>query len=762
MPLLTEKIENNVFTHRKLVLVLFLLMTMVMLYFASQIRVDAGFNKLIPLQHEYMQTFVKYQKEFGGANRVLVALVQKDGDIFNPEFFKTLKAATDDVFFIPGVNRSSVKSLFTPNVRFIEVVEGGFSGGNVIPADFKPTPERLQQVKKNVLKSNYVGRLVSADFSAALISAELLETDPTTAAKLNYKAVADRLEHEIRAKYASDKIDVHIIGFAKVVGDVIEGATSVITFFIIAFIITAILLYIYSLVLKLTLLPLLCSSIAVIWQLGLLTALGFGIDPMSILVPFLVFAIGISHGVQMINAMRVETGQGADSLTAARRSFRRLLIPGGAALLSDTVGFLTVLLIDIRIIQEMAITASIGVAVIILTNLFLLPVLMSYIRIEGKNELKARAFWSFLSQFAERRVALITILVAIALGYAGLWKGEQLKIGDLQAGVPELHQDSRYNLDTAVITNKFNIGVDIISLITETVPDGCTKYGVMNTIDQFEWHVRNVPGVQSVLTLPGMAKRVNAGWNEGNPKWQVLSRNKYVLAQSVTPIDTSTGLLNPDCSVMPVLVFLADHKAETIAGVVDAVKAFNAQNKNPDVNFRLASNNVGVMAATNEAVDAAQIPMLIYVYAAVIVLCVIAFRSLRATICIITPLALVSILTYALMAMLDIGLKVATLPVVALGVGIGIDYGIYIFSRLKKHLEENLSLKESYLHALHETGNAVFFTALTLAAGVSTWIFSALKFQVDMGILLTFMFLVNMLGAVLLLPGLAAWLYKKN
>jgi predicted RND superfamily exporter protein len=230
------------------------------------------------------------------------------------------------------------------------------------------------------------------------------------------------------------------------------------------------------------------------------------------------------------------------------------------------------------------------------------------------------------------------------------------------------------------------------------------------------------------------------------------------MAQSVTYIDTSTGLLNNDCSVMPVVIYTADHKAETIDRVVAAVKEFRQQHGREDLKFRLATGNVGVMAATNEAVSAAQFPMLAWVFAAIILLCLVTFRSVRATLCIVIPLMLVSLLAYALMAMLEIGLKTSTLPVVALGVGIGVDYGIYIYSRLRGIRAEGKPLRDAYRQTLSIAGIGVLFTAITLAVGVATWIFSPLKFQADMGILLTFMFLVNMIGAVMLLPALAAWM----
>jgi predicted RND superfamily exporter protein len=759
------KAERFVFRSRPLVLVLFAVATALLCYQLAKLRIDAGFEKLLPTKHPYIKTFLKHQREFGGANRLLVAVRAKDGDIFTEEFFNTLSEVTNAVFFLPGVNRSTVQSIFTPNVRFIEIVEGGFSGGNVVPADFTPTTENLAEVRENIIKAGIVGRLVANDFSAALVSAQLVEIDPATGEKLDYLKVADQLEDRIRDRYAKGNVDIHIIGFAKLMGDIADGAAGVLSFFVVALIVSALLVYLLTHSIKLTILPLACSVVAVLWNLGLLTWFGFGLDPMALLVPFLVFAIGVSHGVQMVNAVSAEVFEGADSLTAARNAFRKLLVPGGAALATDTIGFLTLLLIGVRIIQELAITASLGVAVIILTNLVLLPVLLSYVTFDEKYRARIvrsaqvkEKVWRVFSWFASPLPAVACIAAALVLGVYGFQKSRGLQIGDMHAGVPELRPNSRYNQDVAVITEKFSIGLDILTTIVETFPDACIDYDVMSLIDRFQWHVRNVPGVQSTLSLPQLARIINAGWNEGHLKWRVLPRNPQVLAQAVSPVETSTGMLNGDCSVMPVMAFLTDHKAETITRVVNAVKAFDAEHGSDRHDFRLATGNVGVMAATNEMVRGAQLRMLLYIFAAVFGLCLLTFRSWRAALCIVLPLSVVSILCYALMAMLKIGLKTTTLPVVALGVGIGVDYGIYIFSRLREGLNEGLPLREAYLRTLRVTGNAVLVTGLTLAIGVCTWVFSALQFQADMGILLTFMFLANMIGAVALLPALAVFL----
>ncbi len=812
-----HKIATFLINNRYGIVGLFLVVTIGMMFAMSQLRIETGFKKQLPLKHEYMQTFLQYEKEFGGANRVLVALVARDGDMFTPEFFEAFETITDQVFFIPGVDRASVRSIFTPNVRFVEIVEDGFAGGNVIPSDYAPSPEMFETVRSNIIKSGEVGRLVSADFSGAMVWANLLEENPQTGEKLDYRNVAAQLE-AIRTQFENGQFTVHIIGFAKIVGDISDGAQAVVWFFLVALVITAFLLYMYSRSVWLTVLPLTCSLVAVIWQMGTLSLLGYSLDPMNILTPFLIFAIGVSHGVQKISAWMVEKEFGGRTpddwvksgittiedikkiprrspMHGSRETIKKLLAPGVIALVSDTIGFLTILFISIRIIQELAITASIGVAVIILTNLLLLPVLLSWVKLKNPEKYRQRmiekasgksVLWDFLAGFTEPRRAAWAIAISAVLFVVGFWLAQGMKIGDSEVGVPELRPQARYNQDAVLISDRFALGVDVLTVVAETTPNACTEnYRVMETIDRFAWNLANVPGVQKVITLPIVAKVVNAGWNEGNIKWRILPRDNYVLRQALGGIDTATGLLNADCSAMPIMIFTTDHRAETIARIVQRVKelrqelnfgdlSFALENQvledlagedevTPErLQFRLATGNVGVMAATNEDIAAAEKPMLMLVFGSIIILCLVTYRSVLGTICIVLPLVVVSTLAEALMAVYGIGLKVNTLPVVALGVGIGVDYGIYIYNRLDIHLKEGYDLREAYYKTLRLTGRAVIFTGFTLAAGVGTWAFSSLQFQADMGILLSFIFLANMVGAIVILPALVRWLMMRD
>lgn len=783
-------LERVLFAARPLVLTILALLTVVFAYGMTQIKLDSSIEKYIPLKHEFIKNYLVHKDELGSVSKIKISIENTGGDIFNKDYMETLQHINDEIFFIKGVDRSAMKSLWTPNVRWTEVTEEGFQGGPIIPATYDGSNESLEQLRQNILKSGQVGRLIANDFSSSIIDIPLIEVDPDTGEKLDYQALSNAIEEKIREGFGSDKITIYVTGTPKKLADLLDGVSSIGWFFFFAMVFTAVLLFLYSRCVRGTLIPIIASLIAVVWQLGALALMGFTIDLYSVLVPFLIFAIGISHGVQIISGIAIESGKGANKLMASRLAFRGLYVPGMLALLSDGLGFLTLLFIEIGVIQELAIAASVGVAMIIVTNLVLVPLIMSYVGISKSgirhaedSEQAAPKLWRGLSKIASKKVAPFPIIIAIVLAVAGVYQSQSLKIGDLDAGAPELRQDSRYNLDNAYMVSNYSTSSDVFLVMVETAKEQCNSFKVMDAIDRFMWYMENVPGVQSTVSMVTVSKLVTKGMNEGNLKWSALSRNQTILNTSIQRAPST--LLNQDCSMAPVIVYLNDHKAETLENAVAAVKVFKEKfDDNVDakyfemgiagieaaisagelnsvpVRFQLASGNAGIEAATNEVIGNAQNTMLIFVYAVVFALCFATFRSLRAIACILIPLALTSILCQALMAYLGIGVKVATLPVIALGVGIGVDYGIYIYNRLEVMLIAGKTLQEAFYETLKSTGKAVSFTGITLAIGVGTWILSPIKFQADMGILLVFMFVWNMLGALILLPALATFILK--
>ncbi|RKS24579.1 hypothetical protein BJ917_2054 [Pseudomonas sp. WPR_5_2] len=761
-------VERALFNHRHWVLLLCLLVTVLLGWQSTRLELNASFEKMIPTGHPYIANYLANQKELSGlGNTVRIAVANKKGDIYDTNYLRTLQSMSDRIFLLPGVDRVYMKSLWTPATRWVSVTEDGLDGGPVIPDKFDGSPASLAELRNNVQLSNEIGQLVAFDQRSSIISIPLLSRTPDGQA-LDYAKLSGQLE-ALRAEYQSDSVDIHITGFAKKVGDLIDGLGQIMLFFSAAIAITTVVLYGYTRCMRSTLLVVFCSLVAVIWQLGLLPLLGYELDPYSVLVPFLVFAIGMSHGAQKMNGIMQDIGRGMHRVVAARFTFRRLFLAGLTALLCDAVGFAVLMIIQIKVIQDLAIIASIGVAVLIFTNLILLPVLLSYVGVNPRAaELSLKSeraeqsgqarhvFWRFLDLFTRKPWALICVGVSLIAAFLGFMVSLHLAIGDLDAGAPELRPDSRYNLDDAFMTRSYGASSDLFAIMVKTPKSACSRYDILRKVDDLDWQLRSLPGVDSTNSMALLNRRMLVGLSEGNSKWYELQNNQAML--NMITASAPRGLYNESCSLLTLYVFLKDHKAETLSRLVSHVEAFAAANDTEEVKFQLAAGNAGIEAATNIVVKEANREMLFWVYGAVILLCLITFRSWRATLCAVIPLMLTSILCEALMVGLGIGVKVATLPVIALGVGIGVDYALYVMTIMLGFLREGKSLSEAYYRALVSTGKVVMLTGVTLAIGVGTWIFSPIKFQADMGVLLAFMFVWNMVGALLLLPALAYFL----
>jgi hypothetical protein len=779
-------LERFYFNHRKLVLAVFVLITVVLAAFSLRMEMNAAFEKMIPQQHPFIQNYFAHKDDLRGlGNSLRVVVENTQGDIFDPEYLEVLRKVNDELFLMPGVDRAWVKSLWSPAVRWNEVTEEGFSGGPVMPSDYDGSARTIEALKVNLARSGTIGSLVANDLKSSMIFVPLLDKTQDSDGRIDYLKLSRILEDDIRDKYElakniessvrsqqTDKIKIHVVGFAKLVGDLIEGMFKVMAYFAIAAAIAAVNIYSATRCARSTALVISCSLIAVIWQLGIVNALGIQIDPYSVLVPFLVFAIGVSHGAQKMNGIMQDIGRGTHKLVAARYTFRRLFLAGLTALIADAVGFGVLMLIDIPVIKDLAISAAIGVWVLGWTNLVLLPILLSYTGVSEKaarrtlqeegeaSKGKGLGFiWAFLDRFTERRWATGVLLIAFGLAGVAFAISQKLQIGDLEPGAPELRQQSRYNRDNAYITGNYSLSSDQFAVIVKTPVEGCLTYKALVLADQLEWTLQQVAGVQATIGLPDAIRNITAGTFDGNPKWASLSRNQEILNYGAQQASVNNrDLFNTNCSVMPVVAFLADHKAETLDRVVKAAAQFASENSDKEVEFLLAAGSAGIEAATNEVVSEANHTMLLYVYLAVIVLCFITFRSWRAVVVAVVPLVITSILCEALMVMLGIGVKVATLPVIALGVGIGVDYALYLLSIQLQRQREGYSLAESYAHAIQFVGKVVGMVGVTLAIGVVTWVMSPIKFQADMGILLTFMFLWNMVGALVLIPALSHFL----
>ncbi len=764
-----QRFEGLAFRLRAPILAALLLFTLAMGWFASQLRMDAGFDKQMPLGHEYIQTFQTYRDDVLGANRLNIVVRARHGDIWNAAALKHLYAVTEAVTYLPNVERLGVQSLWTPNSFVNEITEEGFRADPLI--DGTITPEQLgadtiANIRRATRQGGFVGTLVSRDETSAMVTAELIEFD-ADGRKLDYVAYNHILEEKIRARFEDGDFEIQIIGFAKQIGDIADGAQSVLRFCAVALVLTVLAVYWYCHSLRFTLLPIACSLTSLVWQFGTLRLLGYGLDPLGVLVPFLVFAIGVSHGLQQINFIVREISHGHSNFEACRRSFSGLLIPGTLALVTAFVSFVTLLVIPIPMVRELAITASLGVAYKIVTNLVMLPIAASYFDVDKayadkavlKREQRSGGLRT-LARVAEPRHAVIVVALSALVFGVAVWQSRDRVVGTLQPGAPELRADARFNLDAVSIATHYDTGLDWLTVIFEAPPDSCGSVNLGLFQDRFTWAMQPVPGVLSVSSYAGQLRLYNEGYNEGQPKMSVVPLDPGNYAALSTEIARIRGTMRKDCSMTAVHLFLTDHKATTIQRVIDAVKSFRSANTLPGVTIRLASGNAGVLAAIDNEVERSELPMMLYVYAAIVILVFLVYRDFRAVLACCLPLTVGTFIGYWFMKELEIGLTVATLPVMVLAVGIGVDYAFYIYNRLLVHMADGQPIVKAIEHAILEVGMATIFTAITLAVGVATWSFSQLKFQADMGKLLAFMFMVNMVMAMTTLPAVAVLLER--
>ena len=766
-----SRLERILFNNRIVILLLCLAATVFLGFAATKVRLSANFTQMIPVHQPYIVNYLNHYSTLSTlSDSVQIAVVANNGSILNAHYLSVLRRINDEVYLLPGVNRGYEQSLVSPQTSWHKVTPDGIAGGPIFDDSYDGSPKALRIVAERIQNAGLAGQLIGFDYKSTKINAPLLlqfEGKP-----VNYGPLAAAFER-IRQKYDSQGVTLHIVGNAMVAGGMIVGLNKILEFFLLSIVVTSAVLLWYTRCIRSAALVVVASLTAVVWQLGLLSLLGIDLTPYSVLVPFLVFAIGMSHGAQKMNGVMQDIGRGTQRLVAARYTFRRLFMAGFAALMCDATSFLVLMVIRIAAIQQLAMAATIGVALLVVTNLIMIPIMLSYIgvspkaaarslsaggSVRAKNNGKKHAVWSFLDLFTRRGPAAAVITGAALLTICGYAVGRHVQIGDLQAGAPEFRQNSQYNLDNDYLLHHYALGSDTLVVLVDTPPGDCLDYTTLSTMDRLQRQLGQMPMVRAAYSVASAESRMLMWQWEGSPKWFGLEPDDALL--SMTQHALTGPLMDFPCSFVPIYVSLANHKAATLGSVVNAVSSFiqNPGNRGPGFKISLLGGNAGIDYATNLVVAQADAIMLLLIYTVVVIFCLVAFRSWRAVLCAVIPLAITSILVQALMVWLHIGIKVGTLPVLALGVGIGVDYALYVLSIMLGFLRSGMDLSQAYYETLLSTGKIVLLTGFTLAIGVGTWIFAPIKFQADMGLLLSFMFLWNMIGAMVLLPALACFL----
>jgi predicted RND superfamily exporter protein len=757
-------LERLVFNHRGAVLLCCGLATLVLAWHALQIGVNASFQSMVPRSHPFIRTLLAHPdalREHGNTLRVVIE--RRHGDVFDRRFLLTVKRVNDALYLLPGVDRSAMRGLWTPNLRWAEATEEGYVGGPVMPDRFDGSPVAMQALRANLARAAAGGRYVGDDARSTLILVPLLDTIQETGRPIDYGFFSRSLESQVRVLEDGD-VSIRFIGFAKIAGDLIEGLTQIARWFAVSVAIAVLLVFASTRCWRSTLLLIFMALLAVVWLLGLMQWLEGTLDPYTVLVPFLVFAIGLSHGAQKMNGFLQDVGRGTHRVVAARYTFRRLFVPGLTALLANMAGFALLGLVDIPVLRDLALTATLGLSLLIVTKLILVPVGLSVVGVSPRAARRAasrRAGTTWVSArlagMTGRRAAVLTLGIAAMLaGAAGVVR-TRLAIGDLDPGAPELRQDARYNRDAGYLAAHYALSSDPFVILEQTPPGGCVDFAPLVEADRLGAMLRELPQVRGTDSAADAVRVATAGQFEGSPKWMSISRNPSLRGAAIGQVN-DPRLVDPACSTLAVVAYLTDHRAQTLSAVVQASERFAAGHATPERRFLLAAGSAGIEAATNQVIARGVWQLQGALYVAVGLLCLATFRNPRAAVVALVPLVITSLLCEALMVLLGIGVKVATLPVIAVGVGVGVDYAIYLLGIQLALQRRGMPQALASVQALRFTGSMIGLIGLTLAAGVLTWAASPIRFQADMGVLLGCMLLWNVAGALFLVPALSHFL----
>jgi len=761
-----ERLGAGMMRHRLAVLALVALTTLGFGYLALQVRVESPTIDLFPSNHPYVETFKKYSDVFGGASRVVIQLEVTEGDVFNPETLAKVQRITKALELMPGVNNYQVLSLAQRKVKEQKVdAERGFRAIPLawpeVPTDQAGCEELRQRVHKN---RRIHGSLVSLDDKATLILAGFFE------GKQEPLAIYQGVE-EIVAREADARTKVQLIGRPVLLGFIMSQYPQLVWLFLLTVGSILAVLVFYFRDLRGVLVPVITALVSAVWGVGCLSLLGYNFDPLLIVVPFIISARALSHSVQLVERYIEEYIERGDRIAAATATFVGLFKPGWLGIVADAACVMLVLLTPIPLLQKLAMMGGLWILSVLVSDMVLNPIILSYLpppklRAIKKDDLLGR----LLSRVAgwclgrSRRYILAGVLV---MGLVGFVFARNLVIGDVNPGTPMLWPDSKYNQDTERIAEKFRNTEEFTVVVEGESRDAIKNPQVLRTMEAFQRHMEAIPEVGATASLADLLPGIISILHGGDPRWELIPDDPRdsgffleMIYQAAEPGDLVRNV-TIDSQNANITLYLRDHKGDTLRRVVEHAKAFIDAHPVPGARFRLAGGYGGLLAAINEVVAQQEALVTVLAFGVIFLFCALGYLSFVAGIFFLFPLLVSNYMTYPLMGARGIGLDVNALPVVVLGVGMGVDYGLYVVGRIQEEFKRLGNIEESIRVAITTSGRAVVFTASTMVFGVVFWSFSFLRFQADMGLLLLFWMIISMLGGIILLPALVAWIKPK-
>jgi uncharacterized protein len=766
----TQRFAEFNIRHRIPVVVLIAIATAALGIAAAGIEVRTIFRDLLPQNHEYVRTHEAYKDTFGGSNMVSIMLEVENGDIFRLGVLEKIRQLTNDLQRVEGVNQFQIISLASKKLKEVRASTAGIESRPIMWPDLPRNDQELANLRQAVLDNPLVyGAYVSRDLKSALVTVDFIDR------LVNYETAFGQIR-ELVARVDGDGVRASVVGDPILYGWVRYYLPE--TVLISGLTITALvaLLFLFARTWRGTLLPLLAGLVSSIWALGIGRLLGFNFDPLIIVVAFLITARSISHSVQLVTRFDdiVAAGDRVTSRDAARMSMAELFRPGMLGVIADAGAILVVILTPIPLLQKVAIIGAIWVGTIAIAAVVLTPVLLSWIE-RPRRYAHPLDVGRYLHVVLDKCVAVVigrrtrhTVLMVTAVIFvaSGLYTFN-LEVGDAQPGSPILWSDSKYNRDSAAINKTFQGADRMFVVLKGDAPDALKEPQVLESMSAFKRHMTAQPEVGGALSIADILSTINRVLHEGNPRYQELGRNKlengelmylYVSGSEPGDLDRFSDARYQDGAVT---LFFRDHRGATVRTAIARIKDFIRDNPLEHASYRLAGGLVGVLAAVNEVILAGQVEAIALALLVVVICCTVVYRSSAAGMFFMVPILLANTITFAYMAAAGIGMNINTVPVVALGIGLGVDYAFYIVDGIKEEVARGASAIDAITKSLHSAGRGVLVTGGTLVASVMLWMFSSLRFQAEMGLLIALWLFVSASCALVVMPALAYVLKPK-
>ncbi len=748
--------------HRLITLLIVLIPTVILALGLPQIEVYSRFADLLPQQHEYIKNYNRMKDTFGGANIVTLSLEVKEGDIFTHKTLNKIRHITEELDLIPGVNHYQVASIAHQKIRRVHTTASGLIKSDpVLPREIPQDEDGLKRLREEIFNNDIVyGTYVSSGGEAALIRAGFDEE------RLDYSKIFARLQQLKEEAEADGSARLYIAGEPMLKGWIYYYSDQLKEIFMITLVIMVVLLYLRFRSILEMIIPLIGTGLSAIWGLGFVGLVGYNLDPLILVVPILISARTASHCVQMIERYHEELQLGKAKLEAIRTSMGELMVPAGVGIFADAAGLLVLTLSSIPIIAKLGVFCSFWAMSNLFTVVVLVPLLLSVLPIPKLEKEEAReqylsarimrAWAGFIISPSSNGIVLGGTLAVVIIS---IFFGRNLVVGEEKPGSPILFADSEYNVAASRINERF-AGANQLSIYFEgNAAHRMKDPEVIETMQAFARHMSSVVNFGGTRDIPSLVSSVNRLYHFDDPRWSVVPPTQRNIGNILFMYEAGAAVPGVILEYMDMegrtanfVIFFKDATGKTVESAIGAAEEFLQAHPLEGVEYRFAGGIVGTTAAANQEVEHYELLTTLLIIVVIMLLVMVTYRSIAAGLLIFAVLVLAVLVNRAYMGFRGIGLNVNTLPVTAVGLGIGVDYAIYVIDRIREEARR-LDFTGAIHRTMTTTGFAVVFTALTIVGGIAYWIVgSALRFNSEMALLLSLLMVSNMVGAISLLP----------